>query len=70
MFYNKIRYVAGFLAATVLLTSMPADVFTATEENKYMFGTSVAFTAGAHLAMEESIVGGRLKNLYPKGLRI
>ncbi len=56
MFYNKMRYVAGMLVAAVLATTVPADVFTATENDKYLLGTSTAFAAGAHLAMEESIV--------------
>jgi len=56
MFYNKMRYVAGMLVAAVLVTAVPADVFTATENDKYLLGTSTAFAAGAHLAMEENIV--------------
>ena len=56
MFNGKIRAIAGMLVVTVLMTTVSADVFTATENDKYILGTSVAFAAGAHLAIEESVV--------------
>lgn len=56
MFNSKMRAMAGMLVAAVLVTTVPADIFTATEKDKYILGTSVAFTAGAHLAIEESVV--------------
>ncbi len=42
--------------AAVLVTTVPIDVLAATEKDKYLLGTSVAFSAGAHLAIEESVV--------------
>ena len=64
MFKDKIRIVAGILVSVMVITTVPADVFTATEKDKYLLGTSVAFTAGAHLAIEESVVLDNLSEEY------
>jgi len=56
MFRKGMKLVAGMLVAAVVVTTVPADVFTATEDNAYMWDMSVGFTAGAHHAIEETIV--------------
>lgn len=40
----------------VLVTTVPAEIFTATENNNYAWDMSGGFSAGAHLAMEETVV--------------
>ncbi|MBQ2901857.1 MAG: SH3 domain-containing protein [Agathobacter sp.] len=56
MFTKGIKLVAGLLVGAVLVTTVPAEVFTATEQNTYMWDMSVGFTAGAHHAMEDTVV--------------
>lgn len=57
MFGGKgIKLVAGMLAAAVVLTILPTEVFTAKEDTAYMWDGMVDFTAGAHHAMEETVV--------------
>lgn len=56
MFRKGIKLTAGVLLGAVLITTVPADVFTALEDNDYMWDMSVGFTAGAHLAIEETVV--------------
>ena len=48
--------VAGLLAGAIVLTTIPANVFTATENDTYKWDVSVGFTAGAHHAMEDTVV--------------
>lgn len=56
MFQKGIKWIAGALVGAVLITSVPADVFTATEDNNYMWDMSVGFTAGAHHSINETVV--------------
>lgn len=56
MFTKGMKFVAGMLIGAVVVTTVPADVFTATEDNDYMWDMSVGFTAGAHHAITETIV--------------
>ena len=56
MFRKGMKLIAGMLVAAVVVTTVPADVFTATENIAYMWDMSVGFTAGAHHAIEETIV--------------
>lgn len=55
MFKKGIKVVAGILVAAVVVTTVPAEVFTATEDDTYTCKLSESFSAGAHLAMEETI---------------
>ena len=55
MLKKGIKLVAGFLAAAVVMTTVPADVFTATEEDTYVWDIEVGFTAGAHHAIEDTV---------------
>lgn len=56
MFGRGMKLVAGILLGAVLVTTVPAEVFTATEDNDYMWDMSVGFTAGVHHAIEETVV--------------
>ena len=56
MFTKGMKLVAGVLAAVMTVTTVPADVFTATDDNTYMWDMSVGFTAGAHHAIEDTVV--------------
>jgi len=56
MFTKEMKLVAGVLAAVMTVTTVPADVFTATDDNTYMWDMSVGFTAGAHHAIEDTVV--------------
>ena len=56
MLHRKMKLVAGMLVAAVLVTTVPAEVFTATEDNDYIWDMSVGFTAGAHHAIDETVV--------------
>ena len=64
MIENAVKLVAGILVTAVLLTAVPIEVFTATEENTYMWDMSVGFTAGAHHAMEDTIVYNDIEKEY------
>ena len=50
------KLVAGVLVAAIAVTTVPAEVFTANEENTYAWDMSARFSAGAHHAIEETIV--------------
>ena len=56
MFHKGIRFLAGALVGVMLLTSVPADVFTANEDNDYMWDMAAGFSAGAHHSINETIV--------------
>lgn len=56
MFTKRIKLVAGVLLAAVVVTTVPADAFEATEESTYTWDLSVGFTAGAHHAIGETVV--------------
>lgn len=56
MFHKGIRFLAGALVGVMLLTSVPADVFTANEDNDYMWDMAAGFAAGAHHSINETIV--------------
>ena len=47
MFKKGIKLVAGILVTAIAVTSVPAEVFRATEEEAYTYDVSVDFTAGA-----------------------
>ncbi|MBR3811677.1 MAG: SH3 domain-containing protein [Agathobacter sp.] len=56
---NKgVRLTAGFLVATLLLTTVPAEFFAAktTESADYITTTPYSFAAGAHSAITETVV--------------
>lgn len=55
MLKKRIKLVAGILAMAVVITTVPAEIFTATVEDTYAWDKSLKFTAGAHLAMEETV---------------
>lgn len=56
MFTKEMKLVAGLLVGAIVVTTVPADVFTATEDNDYMWDMSVGFTAGAHHAIDDTVV--------------
>lgn len=56
MFRQGMKIVAGVIVAAIAVTTVPADVFAATEDNTYMWDMSARFSAGAHHAIEETIV--------------
>lgn len=56
MLEHRGKLVAGLLAVTVVMTTVPAELYTATEADSYMWNMSAGFTAGAHLAMDETVV--------------
>ena len=64
MIENGVKLVAGILLAAVFVTTVPAEVFTATENDTYMWDMSVGFTAGAHHAIEDTIVYNDVENEY------
>lgn len=56
---NKgVRLTAGLLVATLLVTIVPADTFTAkaAESTNYITGTPYSFSAGAHSAITDTVV--------------
>lgn len=55
MLKKGLKFVAGMLVAAIVVTTVPVDVFTATEESTYPCKVTANFTAGAHLAIEETI---------------
>ena len=55
MFKRGFKYVAGILVAAIAVTTVPAECYTATIEDTYVWDMSVSFSAGAHLAIEETI---------------
>lgn len=55
MFKKGIKLVAGILVTAIAVTSVPAEVFRATEEEAYTYDVSVGFTAGAHHAIEDTV---------------
>ena len=56
MFTKGMKVVAGLLVGAIVMSMIPTDVFKATEEVDYMWDLSAGFTAGAHHAIEETIV--------------
>lgn len=56
MFTKKMKFVAGLLVAAITVTTVPAGVFTATEKNTYMRDMSAGFNAGAHHAIDDTVV--------------
>lgn len=56
MFRKGMKLTAGILLSAVIITTVPAELFTASEDNDYMWDMSVGFTAGAHHAIEETVV--------------
>lgn len=50
------KLVAGALACMMLFASVPGDVCKATENDTCMWDCAVGFTAGAHHAIEETVV--------------
>ena len=56
MFRKGMKLVAGILVAAIVVTTVPAEVFTAKEDNTYMWDMTVSFSAGAHHAIEETVV--------------
>lgn len=64
MFEKGVKLVAGILIAAVVVTTVPTEVFTATEKNTYMWDMSVGFMAGAHHAIEDTVVYNDVENEY------
>lgn len=56
MFTKGMKFVAGMLVGAVVLTTVPADAFVANEDNDYMWDMVVGFTAGAHHAIDDTVV--------------
>lgn len=56
MFHKGIKFLAGALVGAVLFTSIPAEVFTASEDKDYVWDMAAGFTAGAHHSINETIV--------------
>ncbi len=56
MFTKEKKMVAGLLVAALAITIVPTNAFTATEQNTHMWDISAGFTAGAHHAIEETVV--------------
>lgn len=50
------KFVAELLVAAVVVTTIPAEAVTATEEDTYMLDVSAGFTAGAHHAIDDTVV--------------
>ena len=55
MLKRGLKFVAGVLVAAIAVTTVPAESFTATVDDTYVWDMSVSFSAGAHLAIEEAI---------------
>ena len=64
MFGKGIKFVAGMLVTAVVVTTVPADVFAAMEDDDYILDVPVAFTAGAHYAIEETVLLDELVSDY------
>lgn len=56
MFCKGIKLVAGVLVTAVVVTTVPVDMFSAMENDDYIWDVPVAFTAGAHYAIEETVL--------------
>lgn len=56
MFTKEIKVLAGILIAAVTITTVPASVFTATEKDTYIWDMSAGFAAGAHHAIDDTVV--------------
>lgn len=50
------KFVAAILTAAVIVTSIPANVIAATENDVYKWDMSVKVTAGAHHAIDDTVV--------------
>ena len=53
-----VRLTAGLLVAALLVTTVPAETFSAktAESTNYITGTTYSFSAGAHSAISETVV--------------
>lgn len=53
-----LKLLAGVLACTMIMSAAPVDMVAnaASKDTEYVSGVSVSYTAGAHAAMEETIV--------------
>lgn len=58
MFNKSIKLTVGVLVSAILMTTVPVDMLMNTNENKteYIEGVSENYTAGAHAAIEETVV--------------
>lgn len=58
MFAKGIKLIAGALVSCMLITLAPVDMLAnpTTEEQEYMAGVSTSFTAGAHAAIDDTVV--------------
>ena len=58
MFAKGIKLIAGALVSCMLVTLAPVDMLAnpTTEEQEYMTGVSTSFTAGAHAAIDDTVV--------------
>lgn len=58
MINKGVRLTAGFLVATLLLTTVPLEAIEAknAESTNYITGTTYTFSAGAHSAISETVV--------------
>jgi len=56
MFKDGVKLVAGLLAMAVVVTTAPVEIYMATETDNHMWDMSGGFAAGAHLAMDETVV--------------
>ena len=55
MLKKGMKFVAGMLVAAIVVTTVPAEIFTATVEDTNAWDMSVKLSAGAHLAIEETV---------------
>lgn len=57
MMNKRLKVTIGLLVSTILITSAPVDVFASKDTTpEYLEGVSVCFTAGAHCAINETVV--------------
>ncbi len=57
---NSLKLTAGLLVVAILVTTIPVQTFAApaVEETEYITATTAKFSAGAHLAINETVVSG------------
>lgn len=56
MFTKRMKLVAGMLVGAIVVTTVPANVFSATEKDTYVWDMTAGFNAGAHHAIDDTVV--------------
>ena len=56
MFTKRIKLVAGLLVGAIVVTTIPANVFSATEKDTNEWDMTAGFHAGAHHAIDDTVV--------------